>query len=367
MKKYKIAILPGDGIGPEVVGAAVKVLDEATKLYGFHLDYREVIVGGIALESTGTPLPDLTVESCRQADAVLMGPVGGSQWDNHPRTKRPEYSLIALRKALGLYIHIRPCIVDPSLVSLSPLRSEITAKGVDFILVRELTGIASLRKNRNKADFSSKEPTAYDVLLHSEDQIRKIARSAFYLARSRKKHLTSVDKANVLESSRAWRDVMLEEAKHFPDIKLDFMYMDAAVNRMIFHPDSFDVIVTDNLFGDFLSEESGALLGSPALACAAALGDPRTTGLFSGIHGTAQNLVGKDECNPLAMIFSSALMMRLGLNEPLVALTIENAVTETLRQGYRTKDLLIGDEDGHYQVVGTKGMVEAVLKNLRRL
>lgn len=367
MKKYKIAVLPGDGIGPEVTNAAVKVMDAAAELYGVTLDYREVMMGGIAYESAGNPLPDITIESCRMADAALMGTAGGSQWDSLPRKLRPEYAIIGLRRALGLYMNLRPCYVHPSLVRRSPLRADL-CQGLDCLLIRELAGVNSYNRRARPEGGNPQMPDAYDVLFYTEDQVRRIAVGAFEIARARRKHLTSVDKVNVLASSRVWRDVFREVARSFPDVRVEYLYADTIVMRLMTQPGSFDVIVADNLFGDFLSEQLGAIQGSPAMAPSASLGAAGTTGLFGGIHGSAENLAGQDICNPLAMIQGASMLMRWGLNEAGVAWSIEHAVDETLRQGYRTADLIESSDDkSRYQLVGTSGMTAAVISNLRRL
>ena len=372
MRTYRVAVLPGDGIGPEVTAAAVKVMDRAAKLYDVSLDYREVMVGGIAIDSTGEPLPDITIQSCKIAQAVLFGTVGGSKWDEQPRKLRPEYSIINLRRALNVQTYIRPCKVDFALAGLSPLRRRITSAGIDFILIRDLSGLDSYTQANTqittKNGVKVGNPADYDVLHYTDEQVRQVAVRAFEMARLRPhKKLTYIAKANILASSRVWRRVLSEVAKNYPEVDIEFLYFDNGIHQLILNPDKFDIIVADNLLGDFISEVAGAFIGSPALAPSAALGAPNSPGIFGGIHGSAEHLAGQDICNPIAAILSAGLLMRYGLNEPEVAQTIERAVERTFEQGYRTADLIDPyHKNPTERTVGTTEMTEAILANIAK-
>lgn len=367
MKTFRILVLPGDGIGPEVINSAVRVLNATAPLYGVHFDYREVLVGGAALEATGTPLPDLTIESCRLSDAVLMGPVGGPRWEQRPRQLRPEYAILGLRKALGLYLNLRPCRVLKPLRHLSPLRADLTQE-IDCLLLRDLTGVNTYTRKSRSMEANLDSPDAYDVLYYTREQLVTLAQVACQIAKTRRSHIVSVDKANVLASSRIWRDVFKDVCAMDPQIKLESLYADSLIGQLLSHPDRFDVIVSDNLFGDFLSEQLAAILGSPAMAASASVGQPRTPGLFSAIHGTADDLVGRNQCNPLGAIYSAAMMMRWGLGLPVLGETIERAIVETIEAGYRTPDLLADQDDPQtFQVVGTREMTAAVIEHLKPL
>lgn len=366
MKQYKIAVLPGDGIGPEVLRSSIRVMDAVAQLYRFKLDYRETLFGGMAIDAAGRPLPALTIESCKQADASLIGCVGGPRWEGQSRKLRPEYGILALRSALGLYMNLRPCTIERELQVLSPLRPQ-RLEGVNCLLVRDLVGLTSY--SSRGVQGAKAQNASFDVLAYQEDQVRRIATAAFELARGRRRKLTSVDKANVLSSARLWREVVRSVALDYPDVEIEYVYADSMISRLLLYPGSFDVILTDTLFGDFLSEQLAALEGSTALAASAFLGEPGTGGLFGAIHGTADALVGTGTANPLAAIRSGALLMRWGLNEASAAWSIEHAVQQTLRQGFRTRDLVEENDaeaDG-LKIVGTDEMTDVVLSNLQHI
>jgi 3-isopropylmalate dehydrogenase len=327
----KIVLLGGDGIGPEVVAAARRVLDRVAKL-----DYEERLLGGCAIDATGSALPDDTLEACRAADAVLLGAVGGPKWDDPKAKVRPEQGLLGIRKALGLYANLRPVRVHPALADASPLKPERT-QGVDLLFVRELTG--GLYFGQPK--LRERTPTgrrAVDTLEYREDEIRRVVTLAFRLAGARRGQLTSVDKANVLESSRLWREIAEETARDFPEVKLSHQLVDSAAMRLITDARSFDVVVTENMFGDILTDEAAVLAGSLGLLPSASLGEGRR-GLYEPIHGSAPDLAGRGVANPIGTILSAALLLRHSLGLEEAAGRIERAVDRALTDGLRTADL----------------------------
>ena len=333
--KYRIAIVPGDGIGPEIVADASEVLKKVAAKYGHEFKFSEYAAGGAAIDKCGEPLPQETIDGCLASDSVLLGAVGGPKWDAQPNHLRPEQAILGLRKNLGLYTNLRPAKIQPALADACVLRPDIAAKGFDIMIVRELTGgIYFGERGRNEAG-----DTAFDTEKYSVYEIERNARNAFETARKRKGHLTSVDKANVLESSRLWRETVHRIGEtEYPDVKLDDMYVDNAAMQIVRDPSFFDVIVTSNMFGDILSDEASQVTGSIGLLASASLGDT-SRGLYEPIHGTAPDIAGTGLANPIATILSAAMMLRYSFGLADEADCIENAVTKVLEAGYRTKDI----------------------------
>ena len=337
---YKIALIRGDGIGPEVVGEAVKVLDKIGEKFGHTFTYTDVLLGGCAIDACGKPFPDDTEEKCKACDAVLLGAVGGPKWDSCPADIRPEKGLLAIRKALGLYANLRPATLRPALADASPLKKETVDKGIDLMMVRELTGgIYFGEKGVKDTDLG---PAAYDIEQYAEEEVRRIAKVAFDMAMKRSKHVTSVDKANVLESSRLWRRVVTEVAKDYPEVTLDHLYVDNAAMQLVRNPRQFDVIVTSNIFGDILSDEASQITGSIGMLPSASLAQGNF-GMYEPVHGSAPDIAGQDKANPMATILSAAMMLRYTFGLGQEADAIENAVKSVLDQGYRTPDLFAGE------------------------
>ena len=340
--KYNIALVPGDGIGPEIVGAAVEALKITGEKFGHEFECTTYLAGGAALDKNGVPLPQETVDGCLAADSVLLGAVGGPKWDSVPNNMRPEKALLGLRKALGLYTNLRPAAIQPALAGACVLRPDIAAKGFDLMIVRELTGgIYFGERGRNEAGDAAFDTEAYSVM-----EIERVARRAFETARKRKGHLTSVDKANVLETSRLWRETVhrLGETE-YPDVRLDDMYVDNAAMQIVRDPSFFDVLVTSNMFGDILSDEASQVTGSIGLLASASLGDS-SRGMYEPIHGSAPDIAGKDLANPIATILSAAMMLRYSFDLAEEADYIEKAVADVLEEGWRTADIKApGQED----------------------
>ncbi len=330
--KARIVLLPGDGIGVEIVREGRKVLEAVASAYGHELSFEEHLIGGIAIDQTGTALPEATVAACKGCDAVLLGAVGGPKWDDPKAKVRPEQGLLAIRQALGLFANLRPVRVHPALASASPLKLE-KVEGVDVLFIRELTGGLYFGKPR-----FCEENRAVDTLAYTAEEIHRVVKLGFELARSRKKKLTSVDKANVLESSRLWRRIAMEIAKDYPDVALDHQLVDSTAMRLITSAKSFDVIVTENMFGDILTDEAAVLTGSLGMLPSASLSGGKL-GLYEPIHGSAPDIAGKGIANPLGTILSTAMLLRhsLGLTEE--ALAIESAVDRAITEGARTADL----------------------------
>jgi len=349
----KVAVLPGDGIGPEIVTQALRVL----KKLELAIQFEEAPVGGAAYALHGDPLPEKTLSLAKQADAVLFGAVGDPKYDSLPRAKRPEQAILGLRKALGLFANLRPAQVYPELADASALKADVVA-GLDILIVRELTGDIYFGQPKGIRDKGG-EREGFDTMRYSESEVRRIARVGFEAARTRSKKLCSVDKANVLETSQLWRDVLIEESKKYGDVALSHMYVDNCAMQLVRNPKQFDVIVTGNLFGDILSDEASMLTGSIGMLPSAAL-DERGKGLYEPIHGTAPDIAGKDLANPLATILSAAMMLRFSLAQDKAADRIEAAVRKVLREGYRTAD--IHTPGGRR--VGTAEMGDAVLAAL---
>lgn len=350
----KIAVLPGDGIGKEIVAEAVRVL--AALEEPFELEYAPV--GGAGYEASGHPLPEATLKLAKEADAILFGAVGDFKYDNLERSLRPEQAILGLRKNLGLFANLRPAILYPELANASTLKPEIVA-GLDIIIIRELTGDVYFGQPRGIRQMENGERQGFDTMHYSESEIRRIARVGFETARKRGKKLCSVDKANVLETSQLWREIVIDVHKDYSDVELSHMYVDNAAMQLLKNPKQFDVMVTGNLFGDILSDEASMLTGSIGMLPSASL-DQSQKGLYEPSHGSAPDIAGKGIANPLATILSAAMMLRYSLNKAEQADRIENAVKTVLSQGYRTGDIY---EPGT-QRVGTKEMGDAVLKAL---
>ena len=336
---YQIAVIPGDGIGPDVVEQTLKVMDKVGEKFGHTFNYTKVLAGGCAIDATGACLPQETIDICKASDAVLLGAVGGWKWDNLPGDQRPERALLGLRKALGLFANLRPALLFEQLADASPLKPEILAGGLDIVVVRELTGgIYFGEKGHRDTDLG---PAAYDIEQYAEGEVRRIAKVAFDMAMKRSKHVTSVDKANVLESSRLWRRVVAEVAQDYPEVTLDNLYVDNAAMQLVRNPRQFDVIVTSNIFGDILSDEASQITGSIGMLPSASLAEGNF-GMYEPVHGSAPDIAGQDKANPMATILSAAMMLRYTFGLGAEADVIENAVKSVLDQGYRTPDLYAG-------------------------
>ena len=348
-----IVLLPGDGIGPEVVGAAVRVLEAVARRGGHTFRFSQHLIGGCAIDACGTALTEETLKACQQADAVLLGAVGGPKWDDPTAPVRPEQGLLALRKGLGVFANLRPVKVHPRLVSASPLRPEKLA-GVDLVVVRELTGglYFGQPKGRSLVDGHRR---AVDTLEYTDGEIERIVELAFRLAQSRRKKLASVDKANVLESSRLWRQVTVEVSRRFPDVALEHVLVDTAAMRLVANPAAFDVMVTENMFGDILTDEAAVLVGSMGLLPSASLGSGGP-GLYEPIHGSAPDIAGQGIANPCGTILSAALLLRHSLGLEAEAAAVERAVERALDDGALTRDL-----GGN---LGTEAMTEEILRRL---
>ena len=331
MRKYKIAVIKGDGIGPEIVDEALKVLDAVSVKEGFELTYKEYLLGGSAYDVYGDPIPEETIEGAKNADAVLFGAIGGEKWDNLPREKRPETGLLKLRKELGVFANLRPVTVYDELINASTLKPEII-KGVDLMVVRELIGGIYFGTPR-----ALEKDRAYNTMVYTRKEISRIAKVAFEIAKKRKNRVTSVDKANVLEVSQLWRETVEEVSKDYPEVSLEHMYVDNAAMQLIRDPKQFDVILTGNIFGDILSDEASMLSGSIGLLPSASIGEKHA--LFEPIHGSAPDIAGQGIANPIATIASASMMLRYKLGEERAADRIDNAIKQVLKEGYRTKDL----------------------------
>jgi 3-isopropylmalate dehydrogenase len=360
--EFNVAVLPGDGIGPEVITQALKVLQTVGEKFGHSFHIYDGLIGGVAIDTLGTALSDETLKMCKQCDAVLLGAVGGSKWDDPQAKIHPEDGLLALRKGLRLFANLRPVKVFPMLVNSTNLKPEVV-KGVDLVVVRELTG--GLYFGQPKKQWrTSKGRQAVDTLAYSEAEIERILRVGFELARSRRKKLTSVDKANVLQSSRLWRQIAIEVSAGYPDIELQHMLVDACAMRFIQRPAEFDVLVTENMFGDILTDEASMLAGSMGMLPSASLaGIPkgRTFGMYEPIHGSAPSRAGQNLANPIATILSVAMMLRYSFVLETEAQTVENAVLATLEQGYRTYDIM---SEGKTKV-GTKEMGDLIAQKVK--
>lgn len=334
---YNIALLRGDGIGPEIVDGACKVLQKVGNLCGHTFNFTRYLIGGAAIDEYGIPLPEETVTGCKNSDSVLLGAVGGPKWDTLPGDKRPEKALLGIRSALGLYTNLRPAKLFPALISECPLRSDVAARGVDIMMVRELTGgIYFGERGRREGKYG---PEAYDTEAYSVMEIERIAHVAFKTAMKRRKKVISIDKANVLESSRLWRATVHRIAEQYPEVECTDMLVDNAAMQLIKNPSQFDVIVTTNMFGDILSDESSQVTGSIGLLPSASLGDS-TCGMYEPIHGSAPDIAGQNKANPIATILSAAMMLRYSFSLEKEANMIEDAVAKVLEDGFRTADII---------------------------
>jgi 3-isopropylmalate dehydrogenase len=360
MPCYKITVLPGDFIGPEVTAAATAVLEAAAAKFGFFLEWSERLIGGAAIDAVGEPLPKATIDACKSADAVLLGAVGGAadgnRWDGLPGALRPEAGLLRIRQALGLYANLRPVKVFQPLRAASPLKGSALSGTLDLLIVRELTGgIYFGQRGRFEENGVA---GAFDTERYTEPEIRRVAKTAFSLAMKRSRRLTSVDKANVLESSRLWREVMLDTAKGFPEVSLTHLYVDNCAMQLIKNPAQFDVLVMSNMFGDILSDEASMLSGSLGMLPSASLAEG-SFGLYEPAHGSAPDIAGKGIANPLAAILSAGMLLRYSLGEKAAAEAVETAVEQALAMA-RTKDIAVPD----LPVVGTKEMAALVIRLL---
>jgi 3-isopropylmalate dehydrogenase len=351
-------VIEGDGIGPEVVGAALEVLKTVGKKYSFAFTFKKVAAGGNAIDAYGVPLPEESVKICLDSDSVLLGAVGGPKWDTLPGHLRPEKALLGIRKELGLYANIRPARLLPELKDACPLKKEVADAGFDMVVIRELTGGMYFGESgRREGQYG---PEAYDTECYSEMEIERIGVTAFELARTRSKKLISIDKANVLESSRLWREVMHRLAAKYPDVTLTDMLVDNAAMQLVKNPKQFDVAVTSNMFGDILTDEASQITGSIGLLPSASLGETKR-GMYEPIHGSAPDIAGKDLANPIATILSCAMMMRLSLGQPEAAQKIEDAVSRVLAKGLRTADITAQGETA----LSCSAMTRAILEELK--
>ncbi len=334
MEKH-IAVIPGDGIGPEIVNQALKVLDAVGAKYAHTFTYEEVDMGGVAIDKWGEPLPQAMLEKCLASDSVLLGAVGGPKWDTLPGDRRPEKGLLALRKAMGLYSNLRPAKLWPQLREASPLKDVIVEQGIDFVVVRELIGGVYFGQHRTETVHG--QQVATDVMPYSEEEIRRIGHIAFQAARKRRGKVTSVDKANVLDTSRLWRKVMHQLQAEYPDVTYQDMLVDNAAMQIVRCPSQFDVIVTENMFGDILSDEASMVTGSIGMIPSSSLGEG-TRGLYEPIHGSAPDIAGQDKANPIGTILSAAMMLLYSFDLPQEAAAVEQAVAQVLGDGLRTGD-----------------------------
>jgi 3-isopropylmalate dehydrogenase len=357
-KQYRITLLPGDGIGPEIMSVAVAVLKQVGEELQIGFQFQEALMGGAAIDATGNPLPEETLAACKASDAVLLAAIGGYKWDNLPRQQRPETGLLGLRAGLGLFANLRPASILPQLIDASSLKREVV-EGVDIMVVRELTG--GIYFGQPKGIFTSEtgEKRGVNTMVYSESEIDRIGRVAFETAQKRGGKLCSVDKANVLDVSQLWRDRISKLADEYPDVELSHLYVDNAAMQLIRAPKQFDTIVTGNLFGDILSDAAAMLTGSIGMLPSASLG-AEGPGLFEPVHGSAPDIAGQNKANPLAQVLSAAMMLRYGLNEPEAATRIEQAVLKVLDADYRTGDIL---SEGK-KLVGCEEMGEALLAAL---
>jgi 3-isopropylmalate dehydrogenase len=362
--RYRVATIPGDGVGPDVVAAARAVVDAAGRAFGFEVEWSEFLVGGIAIDTYGVAIRPADVDACGAADAILLGAVGGPKWSDPSAPVRPEQALFALRGGLGLYANLRPVSVHPALVPASPLRAELL-DGVDLLIVRELTGGIYFGERREPAGAAG-ERAALDTLPYREEEVRRVVQLAFELAAGRRRHVTSVDKANVLATSRLWRTVANEVAADHPETTLSHQLVDSCAMLLVKQPAAFDVVVTENLFGDILSDEAAVLAGSLGMLPSASLGERRTAhgtfGLYEPIHGSAPDIAGRDLANPIGTVLSAAMLLRLSLGRDDAAGAIEAAVAAALDDGFRTSDLVPRDGDGGtLRRVGTGAMTAAII------
>jgi 3-isopropylmalate dehydrogenase len=358
-KKYNITLLPGDGIGPEIMSVAVDVLRVIAKKFALEFSFQSALVGGSAIDATGEPLPTETLQKCKDSDAVLLAAIGGYKWDNLPRHQRPETGLLGLRAGLELFANLRPATILPQLIQSSPLKQEII-EGVDLMVVRELTG--GIYFGQPKGIFKDENGTqrGFNTMVYGDWEIDRIAKVAFEIASKRNGKLCSVDKANVLDVSQLWRDRVTLISQDYSQVELSHLYVDNAAMQLARSPKQFDTIVTGNLFGDILSDLAAVLTGSIGMLPSASLGIQGTPGLFEPVHGSAPDIAGSDKANPLAQVLSAAMMLRYGLNQPEAATLIEKSVNSILEDGYRTGDIM----SPGMNLIGCKLMGELLIKKL---
>lgn len=359
MTTYQITLLPGDGIGPEILDVAVAVLNRVGEKLGLQFEFKTALMGGAAIDATGIPLPDETLEICRSSDAVLLAAIGGYKWDTLPNSLRPERGLLGLRAGLGLFANLRPANILPQLIDASSLKREVV-EGVDIMVVRELTGGIYFGQPRGIFETETGEKRGVNTMVYSESEIERIGRVAFEAARKRSGRLCSVDKSNVLEVSQLWRDRITQLSAEYPDVELSHLYVDNAAMQLLRAPKQFDTIVTGNLFGDILSDAAAMLTGSIGMLPSASLGVAGAPGVFEPVHGSAPDIAGQDKANPIAQVLSAAMMLRYGLNEPAAADLMEQAVQTVLDAGYRTGDIM----SAGMKPVGCRAMGEALLAAL---
>jgi 3-isopropylmalate dehydrogenase len=353
LMNYKIAVIKGDGIGPEIVDEGIKVLNKIGEKYNHTFQYTEVLAGGAAIDKTGIPLPQETLDACRASDALIFGAVGGPKWDSLPSSFRPEKGLLSLRKEMGLFANIRPAVMFDSLKEACPLRPDIVEGGLDVVIVRELTG---------GIYFGTKycvEDIACDAMRYEKHEIERIAHQAFKIAQKRNKRVTSVDKANVLETSKLWRRTVEYVAKSYPDVELNHMYVDNAAMQLVINPKQFDVIVTENMFGDILSDEASMITGSIGMLPSASLGKG-SFGMYEPIHGSAPDIAGQGKANPIATILSISMMLKYSLGLSEEASNIEASVKKALDDGFRTEDIAKNGE----KTISTKEMGDIIANNI---
>ncbi len=357
-QEYRITLLPGDGIGPEIMAVTVEILKAIETQHSISFTFQDALIGGAALDAVGHPLPDETLDKCRNSDAVLLAAIGGYKWDVLPRHLRPETGLLGLRAGLELFANLRPATILPQLIDASSLKREVVA-GVDLMVVRELTGGIYFGQPRGIFTTESGEQRGVNTMVYRESEIDRIGRVAFEAARKRNRKLCSVDKANVLEVSQLWRDRITALSAEYPDVELTHLYVDNAAMQLVRAPKQFDTIVTGNLFGDILSDIAAMLTGSIGMLPSASLG-ASGPGVFEPVHGSAPDIAGQDKANPLAMVLSAAMMLRYGINQPNAADRIETAVYQALENGYRTTDI----QSPGTTVLGCQAMGEALIKAL---
>ncbi|MGL4618087.1 3-isopropylmalate dehydrogenase [Chroococcidiopsis sp.] len=359
-QQYRIALLPGDGIGPEIIQVAVEVLKLVGEQLNIGFAFQEALIGGAAIDATGEPLPEKTLEICRNSDAVLLAAIGGYKWDNLPRHQRPETGLLGLRAGLGLFANLRPAKILPQLIDASSLKREVV-EGVDIMVVRELTGGIYFGQPKGIFATETGEKRGVNTMAYAESEIDRIGRVAFETAQKRRNKLCSVDKANVLEVSQLWRDRITALASEYPDVELTHMYVDNAAMQLVRNPKQFDTIVTGNLFGDILSDEAAMLTGSIGMLPSASLG-ASGAGVYEPVHGSAPDIAGQDKANPLAQVLSAAMMLRYGLNQPEAADRIEQAVLRVLDRGDRTGDIM----SPGMNLLGCRAMGKALIEELTK-
>ncbi|MBD2089925.1 3-isopropylmalate dehydrogenase [Microcoleus sp. FACHB-1515] len=359
MTNYRITLLPGDGIGPEIMAVTVAVLKEVGSQLDLTFEFQEALMGGAAIDATGNPLPEETLTACRNSDAVLLAAIGGYKWDNLPRHQRPETGLLGLRAGLGLFANLRPAKILPQLVDASSLKREVV-EGVDIMVVRELTGGIYFGQPKGIFETETGEKRGVNTMAYTESEIDRIGRVAFETARKRSKRLCSVDKANVLDVSQLWRDRITALSSEYPDVELSHLYVDAAAMQIIRNPKQFDTIVTGNLFGDILSDAAAMLTGSIGMLPSASMG-AANPGVFEPVHGSAPDIAGQDKANPIAQVLSAAMMLRYGLSEPEAADRLEQAVLKVLEQGDRTGDIM----SPGMNLLGCQAMGDALLQAIQ--